>query len=127
MKKILDKMFGNKKLSFIVPNAIALLMYLLFILFGRAEYKIDLMIETPIVSIIGFFGIYLVVFLQVKNPMCPEWFLNLVELLFAICLDSFAVIRIVSFVISGFQNFDIVICLGLITYSAISWAHSKRT
>ena len=127
MKKILDKMFGNKKLSFIVPIAIALLMYLLFILFGRAEDKIDLMIETPIVSIIGFFGIYLVVFLQVKNPMCPEWFLNLVELLFAICLGSFAVIRIVSFVISGFQNFDIVICLGLITYSAISWAHSKRT
>ena len=127
MRKLLDKMFGNKKLSFIVPIAIALLMYLLFILFGRAEDKIDLMIETPIVSIIGFFGIYLVVFLQVKNPMCPEWFLNLVELLFAICLGSFAVIRIVSFVISGFQNFDIVICLGLITYSAISWAHSKRT
>ena len=127
MRKILDKMFGNKKLSFIVPIAIALLMYLLFILFGGAEDKIDLMIETPIVSIIGFFGIYLVVFLQVKNPMCPEWFLNLVELLFAICLGSFAVIRIVSFVISGFQNFDIVICLGLITYSAISWAHSKRT
>ena len=34
-------MFGNKKLSFIVPIAIALLMYMLFILFGRAEDKID--------------------------------------------------------------------------------------
>ena len=127
MRKLLDKMFGNKKLSFIVPIAIALLMYMLFILFGRAEDKTDLMIVTPIVSVIGFFGIFLVVFVQVKNPICPEWFLNLGELLFAIGLGSFAVIRIVSFVISGFQNFDIVICLGLITYSAISWVHSKRT
>ena len=127
MRKILDKMFGNRKLSFIVPIAIALLMYLLFALFGKADDKTDLMIVTPIVSIIGFFGIFLVVIIQVKNPMCPEWFLNFGELLFAIGFGSFAVIRIVSFVISGFQNFDIVICLGIVIYSAVSWAHSKRT
>ena len=36
-------------------------------------------------------------------------------------------IGIISFVIRGFQNFDYGLCLGLVTYSALSWAHSKRT
>ena len=58
MRKILDKMFGNKKLSLIIPMAIALLIYLLFILFGTSEDKINLMIITPIVSVIGFFGVF---------------------------------------------------------------------
>ena len=64
MRKLLDKMFENKKLSLIIPMAIALLMYLLFILFGTAEDKTNLMIVTPIVSVIGFFGIFLVVFIK---------------------------------------------------------------
>ena len=77
MRKILDKLFGNKKLSLIIPFAIALLMYLLFVLFGTVQDKVNLMITTPIVSVVGFFGIFLVVFIQVKNPMCPEWFWDL--------------------------------------------------
>ena len=127
MRKILDKLFGNKKLSLIIPFAIALLMYLLFILFGTVQDKVNLMITTPIVSVVGFFGIFLVVFIQVKNPMCPEWFLNLYELLATIIFGIYAIVGAVSFVASGFQYFNIGICLGFVTYSAISWAHSKRT
>ena len=126
MRKILDKMFGNKKLSLIIPMAIALLMYLLFILFGTSEDKINLMIITPIVSVIGFFGVFLVVFIQVKNSMCPKWFLNLFELMVTIIFGIYAIIGTLSFIISGFQNFNAGICIGLVTYSAISWAHSKR-
>ena len=59
--------------------------------------------------------------------MCPEWFLNLFELLAIIVFGVYAIIGAISFVVSGFQNFNIGICLGFITYSAISWAHSKRT
>ncbi len=127
MRKLLDKMFANKKLSLIIPMAIALLMYLLFVFFGTSADKTDLMIVTPIVSVIYFFAIFLLVFVQVKNPMCPEWFLNFGELLFTIGFGVFALIDGVLFVISGFQNFHIGICLGFVTYSAISWAHSKRT
>ncbi|MBQ2676204.1 MAG: hypothetical protein IJF54_02225 [Clostridia bacterium] len=126
MRKLLDIMFENKKLSLIVPTAIALLMYLLFILFGTAEDKTNLMIVTPIVSVIGFFGIFLVIFVQVKNSMCPEWFLNLFELLSTVIFGVYAIIWALSFIISGFQNFNVGICLGFIAYSAISLAHSKR-
>ena len=55
MRKLLDKMFANKKLSLIIPIAIALFMYLLFVFFGTSADKINLMTVTPIVSVIGFF------------------------------------------------------------------------
>ena len=127
MRKILDKIFENKKLSLIVPIAISLLMYLVFVLFGKSEDKTNLMIITPIVSAVGFFGISFVVFIQVKNSMCPEWFLNLFELMATIIFSIYAIIGGLSFVISGFQDFNIGICLGFVSFSAISWAHSKRT
>jgi len=111
MRKILDKMFANKKLSLIIPMAIALLMYLLFILFGTSIDKMNLMLVTPIVSVIGFFGIFLVVFIQVKNSICPEWFLNLFELMATIIFNIYAIIGALSFVVSRFQNFNVGICL----------------
>ena len=127
MRKLLDKMFANRRLSLIIPIVIALAIYLLFVLFGKAEDKTNLMITTPIISVISFFGIFLVVFIQVKNSICPEWFLNLFELLAIIIFVFYAIIGIIPFVVSGFQNFNIGICLGCVAYSAISWAHSKRT
>lgn len=127
MRKLLDKMFGNKKLSLFVPMAIALIIYLLFVFFGTAEDKTDLMIKTPIVSAFWFFGVFLVVFVQVKNSRCPEWFLNLCELMATIFFGIHAIVGAVTFFASGFQSFDLGICLGIVTYSAISWAHSKRT
>lgn len=126
MRKLLDKMFENKKLSLIVPMVIALLMYLLFVLFGTSADKTNLLIVTPIVSAIGFFGIFLVLFIQVKNSICPEWFLNLFELLATIIFSVYAIIGVLSFIVSGFQNFNAGICLGFVSYSAISRAHSKR-
>ncbi len=126
MRKTLDKMFKNRKLSILVPIAIAALVYLLFIFFGTADDKINLMIITPIVSIICFFVVFLIVFIQVKNSMCPEWFLNLFELLVTIIFGIYTIVGVVFFIVSGFQNFNVGICLGFVTYSAISWAHSKR-
>ena len=48
MRKLLDKMFENKKLSLIIPIVTALLIYLLFVLFGTAEDKTNLIIITPV-------------------------------------------------------------------------------
>ena len=127
MRKLLDKMFKNKKLSLIIPTAIAVLMYLLFVFFGTTEDKTNLMIITPIVSLICFFGVFLVVFVQVKNSIRPEWFLNLFELLATIIFVIYAIVGVISFIVSGFQNFNVGICLGFVTYGAISCAHSKRT
>lgn len=127
MRKLLDKMFANRRLSLIIPLAIALLMYLLFVLFGMSKNKTNLMIITPILSVVWFFGTFLVVFIQVKNSVCPEWLLNLFELFVTVIFGIYGIVNAILFVVSGFQNFTVIICLGFITYSAISLAHSKRT
>lgn len=126
MRKILDKLFENKKLAFWLPIAFATLVYLLFLLFGTTENKNELLIATPIAAIFWLFGSFLVVFVQVKNPRCPEWFLNFFELMAVVVFAVFGFIEAISFVISGFKNFSPVICVGIITYSSISWAHNKR-
>lgn len=127
MRKILDKMFGNKKLSFFIPLLSAAVVYLLFVLFSSAEDKNHMMIATPIVTVIGFFGVFLIVFFQVKNTACPAWFLNSLELFVTVAFGIYAIAATVSFIMSGLQNFSVAICPGMVTYSAVSWAHNKRT
>lgn len=126
MGKILDTLFHNKKLSIGIPILIATVLYLLFIVFGMAEDKTNLIITTPIVSIVVFFGVFVMVLVQVKNTLCPAWFLNLFEFLIIVVFGVYTIIGTVSFVISGFHSFTPALCLGPITFSAVSWAHSKR-
>ena len=127
MRKILDKMFENKKLAFWLPIIFATLVYLLFLLFGTVEDKNELLIATPVATVFWLFGSFLVVFVQVKNPRCTEWFLNFCELMAVVVFTVSGLIGAISFVISRFQNFSPLICAGIITYSSISWAHNKRT
>ena len=126
MRKILDKMFENKKLAFWLPIIFATLVYLLFLLFGTVEDKNELLIATPVATVFWLFGSFLVVFVQVKNPRCPEWFLNFCELMAVVVFTVSGLIEAISFVISGFQNFSPLICAGIVTYSSISLAHNKR-
>lgn len=126
MRKILDTLFQNKKHSIGIPILIATVLYLLFIMFGMAEDKTNLIITTPIVSIVVFFGTFALVLVQIKNTLCPEWFLNLFEFLLVVIVGVYTIIGTVSFVISGFQNFTPMLCLGPVIFSAVSWAHSKR-
>lgn len=126
MRKILDKMFENKKLAFWLPIIFATLLYLLFVLFGIAEDKSELLVLTPIVTVFWLFGSFFVVFVQVKNSRSPEWFLNVFELLATVMFVMFGFAEAISFAISGFQNFSPIICAGIVTYSSISWAHNKR-
>ncbi len=126
MKKILDKMFNNKKLAFWVPIIVAALIYLLFLLCGSPVDKKPLLIGTPIVTVFWYFGSFLIVFVQVKNQMCPEWFLNFAELLVTVMFTVFGSVEAISFIISGFRNFSPIICAGIVTYSSISLVHVKR-
>lgn len=126
MRKILDVLFKNKIISSIIPIAIAAVAYLLFIIFGVTDDKIRTLIAIPILSIVWFFGCFLIFYIQVKNPICPEWFLNSFELLAVGIFGLFAIIQLISFVINLFQNLNIGVCLGLVTIPSISWAHNKR-
>jgi len=127
LRKILDKMFGNKKTSIIIPILVSVLFYLLFVIFGVAEDKMNIIISTPIASVFWFFGIFFIVYIQIKNKNCPEGFLNFFEFMVTVVFGVFSVALAISFIISGFKSFSPLICAGLITYASVSWAHSKRT
>ncbi len=126
MRKILDKMFENTKLSILIPVLISSILYLLFIIFGATDDKKSIIIATPIAAVVWFFGVFLVIYIQVKNEMCPEGFLNFVELMGALIFGIGSIVDVISVVISGFQSFTPLIPAGLLTYSSIAWAHSKR-
>lgn len=126
MRKILDKLFENQKLAFWVPIAFAAVAYLLFALFGVSENKGEELLGCLLVSVAWFFGAFLVFYTQVKNPRCPEKFLDFFELLVLVGFVPSSLIEMLVFVFSGFQNFDFEICVGAVTYSTIAWVHSKR-
>ena len=126
MRKILDKIFEKRKLSILIPILISASLYLLFIIFGVAEDKMNIIIATPIIAVFWFFGVFLVVYVQVKNKSCPEGFLNIVEFAATLLFGIYSTVDAISVVISGFQSFTPITAAGLLTYASISWAHSKR-
>lgn len=67
-------MFCNRKWCILIPILIAMLIYLLFVLFANTDNKINSIIALLIISALWFFGSFLVVYIQVKNTMCSEWF-----------------------------------------------------
>ena len=120
-------MFENKKLSILIPILVSALLYLLFVIYGTDEDKINLLISAPILCAIWFFGVFLLIYIQVRNPRCAEWFLDSFELLATIAFTASSAVDAISFLINGFQNFNSLMCVGLITYASVAWAHSKRT
>lgn len=127
MRKFLDSIFANKKLSILIPILYSTLLYLIFILFGTTEDKMGIITITPIASIFIFFGVFLVIYIQVKNKWCPEGFLNFFELIAIIACLNASISFTVFFVVSGFQSFTPITSAAPLIYASIAWAHSKRT
>lgn len=127
MRNILDAIFSNKKASIFFPIGTVILTYLAFVIFGTAENKIELMLKASVVAVACFVGVFYIFYIQIKNPICPEWFLNLLTLLAALVFATYGTITCVAFAAGGFENFHIGTCLGYVAYSAIALAHSKRT
>ncbi|MBQ3547885.1 MAG: hypothetical protein IJA44_05380 [Clostridia bacterium] len=125
MRRILDKLFQNTKLSIIIPIIISVVTYLLFALFGKSDNKTDLLIMTPIVAVFLFFGGFLVMFFAIKSGG-PEWLVNLFVLLTTITWTLGAIRELIIFCLSGFQTFEYVTSAAFVVYAAVSWAYSKR-
>jgi hypothetical protein len=126
MRVFLDKIFNNKKVTIFIPIIISLLIYILFVIFGTGEDKSNFMFIIPIISIFWYFGVFLVVYIQIKNPLCPEKFLDFFVFIATIFFSIGAVFLTVSALINGMHNFNPVTIPACLTLSSLSWAHSKR-
>jgi hypothetical protein len=126
MREILDKIFKNKKLTILIPIIVSLFLYFLFVLFGTGEEKNNMLILLPLMGLFWYFGVFLVVYIQIKNPLCPEKFLDFFVFIATIFFSIGAVFLTVSALINGMHNFNPVTIPACLTLSSLSWAHSKR-
>lgn len=126
MRDILDRLFYHRKLSLIIPWITVAVVYLLFVVFGAAEDKTNMLIMTPFITTFWFFGVFFLIFFQIRVTSAPDWFLDLVSLAVTICFVFYGIIRTITFFAGGFEKFDMFSCAGLITYASVAWAHSKR-
>lgn len=126
MRNLLDRLFSNRKAAIIVPIITAAVMYLLFVLFGQVEDKINWIWMIPIFSAICYGSGYFVLWIQLKNPFCSDWFLDLAELL---CLAVFglgAVSFMLRFLVNMATGFVPMLCPAILTWSAVALVDGKR-
>lgn len=126
MREFIDKIFKNKKATIFIPIIVSLIIYVLFILFGTGEEKNSFIIIIPLISIFWYFGVFFVIYIQIKNPICPEKFLDFFEFVAIIFFSIGAAVFIIFALINGMQNFNLVTIPACLTISSLSWAHSKR-
>lgn len=127
MRKLLDILFKNERLSIFIPIIVSVVVYLLFVLFGTDDDKIRTMIATPVLMIVCFFGVFLIFFVLIKNNLCPKWFIDGFEILAIVVYGIYSIVRFILFLLSGFDDFSLAVCLGTVSIGAIAWAHSLRT
>lgn len=126
MRGLLDQIFKNKKATIFIPIIISLIIYMLFILFGTGEEKDSFIILIPIISIFWYFGVFLVIYIQIKNPMCPEKFLDFFEFVATVFFSIGAIVFVILALINRMQNFNLTTIPACLTISSLSLAHSKR-
>lgn len=126
MRKILDFLFKRKVLSAVVPLLCAALVYLVFILFGEGTDKLQVIGIVPVVCSFIFGGMFLILYIQVKNPLCPDAFLDFGELFFLTFFSLVTIPNIVMFFINVKEGFTVSSLFGFIIWSAVSVVHNKR-
>lgn len=125
-RRILDVVFKFKKTAFILPLVLAFVMYIIFVIFGQNPDKQMLMIAAPVMSLVVFGGVYLVFFIQLKNPMCPGWFLDVFEIVTILVFGLGAIISTVTFLMNVKTGFVLNIMFGYTILSVVSLVHNKR-
>ena len=126
MRNLLDRLLSNRRASIIWPLVTAAAMYLLFVLFGQGENKMEWLILVPLVSLFWYWGVYFVFWIQLKNPMCPEKFLDFVELTALLFFGAGAVWFMLIFLLNPATGFIPTLCPAIITWSSIALLHGKR-
>ena len=126
MRKVLDKLFADKKISIVVPVVIALIMYALFLLFGDIPSKAGLLIVTPIASVMSYLGFFCVLYLQVKNPFCSDKIMDFFELATLVFFTPISVFFCLYFLFHIVTAFNPIVCIGPLIWSVVAFVDSKR-
>ena len=125
IRRVLDVLHGSKWAR-IIPVLTALAMYVLFLIYGGPEQKLVLVIAAPLMSAIWYAGVYFVLYMQVKNPMCSGKVLDLFMLIPTVLFGLSSISLLMNFLTDLQYGFTMGLMLTLVTWSAISLVHSRR-
>ena len=125
IRRVLDVLHGSKWAR-IIPVLTALAMYVLFLIYGGPEQKLVLLIAAPLMSAIWYAGVYFVLYMQVKNPMCSGKVLDLFMLIPTVLFGLSSISLLMNFLTDLQYGFTMGLMLTLVTWSAISLVHSRR-
>ncbi len=127
IRKLLDKLFCFKKLSFILPLVIAAVMLALgtAVKGGLPEDIWFFIITSAVISAVWFGFVYFLIRMFTKLKNCPDWYTDIFELLALSGFTLSALLQIIDF-IKDTNSFSSSVCICFISLSAISLAHNKR-
>lgn len=81
----LDKLFGNKRRTILGALGIAIIGYLLFLLFGNIYATEDALYRPVVMGVLAFAAMFLVLGFQLINPFCTPNAMDIAELFFFVC------------------------------------------
>lgn len=93
----LDKLFGNKRRTILGALGIAIIGYLLFLLFGNIYATEDALYRPVVMGVLAFAAMFLVLGFQLINPFCTPNAMDIAELFFSFASGIGLVMWMLSF------------------------------
>ena len=118
--------FNNKKILLGVSILSAILYTLLILFYEIEEAKNLFIIITPIICIILYPSVRFMFWLQIKNPMAPDKFINFVTIVFLIFGSFMEIILLMQYFFDLKNNFTPTVILILWVIQAVIDANKKR-
>ena len=94
---LLDKLFGNKKRAIAGALGIAIIGYLLFMLFGDIYATEDALYRPVVMGVLAFAAMFLILGFQLINPCCTPNAMDIAELFFSFASGIGLVMWMLSF------------------------------
>ena len=93
----LDKLFGNKRRTILGALGVAIIGYLLFLLFGNIYATEDALYRPVFMGVLAFAAMFLVLGFQLINPFCTPNAMDIAELFFSFASGIGLVMWMLSF------------------------------
>lgn len=126
MRDLLDRLLAKRRLSLYLPLVIAAALYVLFVLFGQAEDKMQLLWGAPLMAVIWYLGVCFVLGFQTKNPFGSEKLLDFMELAMLLFFGFGAAVFTLRFLVNMAYGFAPTLCGTVVTWSAVTLVHGRR-
>ena len=124
--RILDLLLTRNKVPFWLPIAVAVIVYVLFLLYGQNPDKDTLILEGPVFALVWCGGIFLVLGIQLINPYYSAKAMDLCELFFVLMMYASAIITALSLFFDVRQGFGDSTLGAILQLSVLSAIHSLR-